>query len=97
MAKKAQITMSTRREVAQRHGCSIGRTVRATCALCGSGGSIEWRVGASGRGQGQVIFQGLELDHIKPEALGGATASVNLQLACRPCNRSKGARVKGVA
>lgn len=33
----------------------------------------------------------LEIDHIIPVRLGGATSEANLQLLCRDCNRRKGA------
>lgn len=34
----------------------------------------------------------LEVDHVHPEALGGATTLDNLQTLCHPCNADKGAR-----
>lgn len=33
-----------------------------------------------------------EIDHILPLALGGTHSPANLQVLCRPCNRSKGAK-----
>jgi hypothetical protein len=35
----------------------------------------------------------MEIDHIVPEALGGATREENLWLACPLCNRFKGAQI----
>jgi hypothetical protein len=35
----------------------------------------------------------MEIDHIIPESLGGATAEDNLWLACALCNQQKGDRV----
>ncbi len=34
-----------------------------------------------------------EIEHLIPEALGGATAEENLWLACRECNGRKGIRI----
>jgi 5-methylcytosine-specific restriction endonuclease McrA len=36
---------------------------------------------------------GFDLDHVYPSSLGGKTTVGNLVVACRPCNRAKGARV----
>ncbi len=33
-----------------------------------------------------------EIDHIMPIALGGTSEDTNLQILCRPCNRSKGSK-----
>lgn len=33
-----------------------------------------------------------ELDHVYPASRGGRSDADNLTVACRPCNRSKGAR-----
>jgi|SRR6478609_1463279 len=33
-----------------------------------------------------------EIDHIMPIALGGTSEDSNLQILCRPCNRSKGSK-----
>ncbi|MBL1074504.1 TerD family protein [Nocardia sp. 2] len=35
----------------------------------------------------------LEFDHVIPISRGGATSAANLQILCRACNRSKGARI----
>jgi 5-methylcytosine-specific restriction endonuclease McrA len=34
----------------------------------------------------------LTLDHVQPRSRGGSDDPVNLALACKPCNSSKGAR-----
>ena len=37
-------------------------------------------------------YREMEGDHIVPYSKGGATTAGNLQMLCRPCNRSKGNR-----
>lgn len=39
-----------------------------------------------------LLTKFVEIDHIFPIALGGTNEKFNLQLLCRPCNRSKGAK-----
>ncbi len=46
-------------------------------------------VGADGRRCGSTWR--LELDHVIPVALGGASSAQNLQVLCGDCNRRKGA------
>ncbi len=43
--------------------------------------------------QEAVIGSSMEMDHIVPEALGGATTEENLWLACSLCNSFKGVRI----
>jgi HNH endonuclease len=38
----------------------------------------------------------LEIEHIKPQALGGETVEENLWLACRECNAHKSKKVKSI-
>ncbi len=40
-----------------------------------------------------VVGSPMEVEHIVPETLGGATIEDNLWLACSLCNRFKGARI----
>ena len=42
-----------------------------------------------------ITGQAMEVDHIVPEVLGGATKEENLWLACSACNDFKGDRVVG--
>lgn len=42
-----------------------------------------------------LAYDALELDHIVPEAAGGANDRNNLWLSCRSCNRHKGAQTHG--
>ena len=88
---KRPIPAASRRALADRHGCRPGSTVPAFCAGCGAAG----RIYRPGTGK-WVAFPGLEIDHIVPEFLGGTEDPGNLQLLCRPCNRSKGWRKVGV-
>ncbi len=41
---------------------------------------------------GEVGYDFMELDHIKPRAKGGEDSPGNIQLLCGPCNRRKGDR-----
>ncbi len=40
-----------------------------------------------------VVGLAMEIDHLFPRALGGATEETNLWLACAACNASKGHRI----
>jgi len=46
--------------------------------------------------QQTIIGIGLHVEHILPEAAGGATVRENLWLACSECNNHKGAQVEAV-
>ena len=67
---------------------------KGICQICGEQGSIVdlgWEIKAYqyiGHPY-QICF---EIDHIIPESKGGQTILDNLQLLCRHCNRSKGAK-----
>lgn len=65
-----------------------------TCQYCGKKGIFEnfhgrFRVYEIVGQDGKIPF---EIDHVVPEFLGGKNDVENLKLACRRCNRSKGAR-----
>jgi 5-methylcytosine-specific restriction endonuclease McrA len=84
--RKRAIRAEVRRELARRYGCEpLGRKV-VECHYCSSKGEIFW-ITAS-----WVTFADLEMDHIIPEFRGGSGECENLVLACRSCNRSKGAK-----
>lgn len=85
---KQRIPDSVRRDVATNYGCFIGQTVAANCHHCGATGKIHWAGRATGKGY--VAFSALEMDHLVPEFRGGQTTALNIVLACRRCNRSKG-------
>ena len=87
--QKKAITAEDRREIARRYGCAPGRSIDAPCAYCGTPGIVTWKL--QERGSGWVQFDGLEMDHVVAEVLGGK-AGMNLVLACMPCNRSKGSK-----
>lgn len=59
--------------------------------------TVEMRRAVFMRDGGRCVQCGsgfdLEYDHVIPVAKGGATSINNLQLLCRPCNRSKGAAI----
>lgn len=83
--KKQTIPASLRRGLARRAGVQPDTEGDAPCHYCGVMGSIKWWPGRA-----WVSFQGLEMDHVVPEAKGGPTELHNIVLACRRCNRSKG-------
>lgn len=90
---KQSIPAEIRRQLAARYGCEPGKSVAATCAYCDSRGNITWSVRRK-QVKGWVAIRGLEFDHVKPESAGGETKAENLVLACRNCNRSKGASLE---
>lgn len=93
--RKRAIPAATRRAVAERFGASPGCGRHpAACAYCGRPGSIYWPKLGNGRPGAWVNFPDLELDHITPERSGGTSTPDNITLACRPCNRHKGAKVR---
>jgi len=87
--KKKTVPLAVRRDVARRYGASHeqGGGV-APCHYCAAVGRIYWSV------RYWVTFDH-EMEHVIPEFLGGATTAENIVLACRPCNRRKGARWTG--
>lgn len=89
--KKAAIPNSVRRQVAARYGCPPGGQTSVPCHHCSVPGSIYWHTLSDGRPSSWVTFSH-ELDHLIPESKGGPTEAANIVLACRPCNRKKGAR-----
>ncbi len=84
---KRAIAAAARRQIAHRYGCSPGKKITVRCAYCEAEGTIKWWPGRA-----WVSFQGLEIDHVVPESKGGGGDAGNLVLACRRCNRRKGAR-----
>ena len=90
--RKRAIPLAVRRQVAEAYGCEPGGTTTACCAYCGEEGRITWYTRRDGKPSGWVTFAGLELDHHTPEASGGEAIAENIVLACRACNRSKGAK-----
>ncbi|NOT59391.1 MAG: HNH endonuclease [Acidobacteria bacterium] len=44
----------------------------------------------------KLISYKLEIEHLHPEALGGATVEVNLWLACTGCNSYKAMKIRAV-
>jgi 5-methylcytosine-specific restriction endonuclease McrA len=90
--KKKAIPLAVRRAVALKYGCEPGESATANCHRCGVPGGIYWERRYSGEPSYWVTFDH-ELDHLVPEARGGLATVENIVLACRPCNRSKGAKV----
>ena len=44
-------------------------------------------------GNGRGVYRTLEIDHIYPKSLGGASEEANYQVLCTTCNSKKGARI----
>lgn len=91
MFKKKAIPQASRRELALSHGAVPGEKTPASCYYCDAPGFIWWPRLYSGEPGAWVTFS-LEVDHVIPESVGGSSDAANLVLACRPCNRKKGAR-----
>ncbi|PRD86906.1 hypothetical protein C6P76_13900 [Burkholderia multivorans] len=89
---KTPISEAVRREVARRYGVLPGSCKTVQCAYCDALGQVQWFVSYHRPGLGRVALFNLEFDHVKPEARGGRSVARNIVLACRPCNRTKGAR-----
>lgn len=89
--KKRAIPCSVRRDVAVKYGCPPGGDVIVPCHYCGAPDTIHWPRLYGGRPGAWVAF-GHEMDHAVPEFHGGSSTADNIVLACRPCNRSKGAK-----
>lgn len=89
--KKRAIRESQRRELAIKSGGVPGETTVSPCHYCGAPGFITWHRLFSGRPSAWVSFSH-EIDHVIPESRGGSGDVDNLVLACRTCNRKKGAR-----
>lgn len=83
--KKRAIPAASRRGLAMANGCLPFKTTDAACHYCSAPGRIHWITPS------WVWFEGLEMDHVRPEFHGGDSSPANLVLACRRCNRSKGA------
>lgn len=90
--KKRAIPQASRRALAIRYGCQPGSSIPASCSYCGFVGKIVWHRLRDGKPSAWVTFWYLEIDHVRPEYMGGTARPENLTLACQPCNRSKGAR-----
>lgn len=88
------ISGAMRVEVAMRYGCEPGGKADVWCDYCGVQSYIIWfprmryaALGCDPRGHR------MEFDHVVPLSRGGPHAADNLTVACRRCNRSKGAKV----
>lgn len=88
---KLAIPAEARRAVARKYGCDPGGEISAECYYCDAPGGIWWPKTSKGKPGGWVAFSNLELDYFEAESQGGENSGSNLVLACRSCNRSKGA------
>jgi hypothetical protein len=48
------------------------------------------------RSPGRFALESMEVEHIVPSSLGGATEAENLALACHGCNNYKQSRIEGI-
>ena len=67
---------------------------KGICQICGKQGEIVdlgWEI-KTYENRHHSYRCTFEIDHIIPESKGGKTTLDNLQLLCRHCNRSKGAK-----
>jgi hypothetical protein len=90
-SRKLAIPNASRRAVAEKYGCPPGESIAVNCYYCGAEGEIYWVRLYSGRPSSWVVFPDLELDHFVSEVDNGTSDGGNLVLACRSCNRKKGA------
>lgn len=86
--RKLAIPSEARRALAVKYGCPPGGAKDVACYFCGLPGRIHWWTLHDGRPSAWVVFD-LELDHLEPEAIGGANTAENLVLSCRACNRGR--------
>lgn len=89
---KKHITNDKRVGLALRAGCIPGEQGEADCEWCGTKCGVDWRRGRNGKILTDIRFDGLEVDHVIPEFLGGDSELENLALSCKPCNRARGYR-----
>ena len=89
--KKGTISFAVRKVVAEQFGCAQGGCAIADCYYCGQPGTITWNAPQRAGAIGWITFGCLELDHFVPEFDGGSASPENIVLACRSCNRAKGA------
>jgi hypothetical protein len=90
--KKRAMPNAVRRGVAIKYGGRPGEQTSVPCHYCSAPGRIYWRLRFDGTPDCWVAFDH-ELDHVVPEFHGGESTVEIIVLACRPCNRGKGARV----
>lgn len=88
--RKECIPPEVRRKVAEVYGASESSPAQVECYYCGQPGVIKY-VHIRDGCRPILRFGCLELDHFLPELDGGVTHASNIVLACRKCNRSKGA------
>jgi 5-methylcytosine-specific restriction endonuclease McrA len=88
--KKKNIPYWLKKLVTVRDGC--------TCQICGKSGLNDIGSGLAYEmvkvgdyDRSWLAPRRFEYDHIIPESKGGLTTPENIRLACRKCNRSKGA------
>ena len=93
--KKKAIPGAAKIAVVSAVGARPGTTSSIACAYCGAVGEVWWPLTYTGKVGSHMVMPGFEFDHVIPEFHVGPSTAENLVIACRPCNRSKGAKSDG--
>lgn len=91
--KKRAIPGPVKVAVVRAASAKPGGTSPIECAYCGAKGEVWWPLTYTDKVGCHMVMKGFEFDHVHPEFHGGAATPENIVIACRPCNRSKGAKI----
>lgn len=91
--KKKAIPGHVKIAVVRAAGAEPGGYSRIACSYCPATGELWWPLTYTGRVGSHMLMPGFEFDHVHPEFHGGPATAGNIVIACRPCNRRKGAKI----